>query len=79
MWKLVKPADSLIVVAYAMYFVAGLAGKSAMDTATFTPSVIQIGGALLFIALGFAISTAVAHLGSAKPERLTVQRGGTQG
>ena len=39
------------------------------DTATFTPSAIQVGGALLFIALGFAISTAVAHLGSAKPER----------
>jgi putative membrane protein len=36
------------------------------DTATFTPTAVQIGGSLLFIALGFAISTAVAHLGSGK-------------
>jgi len=39
------------------------------DTAPFTPTGVQIGGALLFIALGFAISTAVAHLGSGRPGR----------
>lgn len=39
------------------------------DTATFTPTAVQVGGALLFIVLGFAISTAVAHLGSGKPAK----------
>lgn len=39
------------------------------DTATFTPTAGQVGGAVLFIVLGFAISTAVAHLGSGKPSR----------
>ena len=37
------------------------------ETAAFAPTAVQAGGALLFIALGFAISTAVAHLGSDRP------------
>lgn len=36
------------------------------DTTTFTPTAVQIGGALVLIALGFAMSTAVAHLGSGR-------------
>lgn len=39
------------------------------DTEVFTPTTKQAGGALLFIALGFAMSSAVAHLGSGKPNR----------
>ena len=39
------------------------------DTATFPPTGGQVVGALLFIVLGFGISTAVAHLGSGKPAR----------
>lgn len=36
------------------------------DTATFTPTAVQAGGALLLIVLGFAMSTAVAHLGAGR-------------
>jgi putative membrane protein len=36
------------------------------DTATFTPTAAQAGGALVLIVLGFAMSTAVAHLGTGR-------------
>ena len=36
------------------------------DTATFTPTAVQAGGALVLIAIGFAMSTAVAHLGTGR-------------
>ena len=39
------------------------------DTAPFTPTVWQVAGALALIGAGFAVSTAVAHLGASRRRR----------